>query len=119
MPKAAARIWLQVEEIRVERLQDITEESAIAEGIIDYEDGTYKNYFTQKGLREQDGVDCILAKGSFQSLWCSINGLESWDANPWVWVVKFKVLSTTGKPRTLGYQPDTGEYHFANKIIKP
>jgi hypothetical protein len=98
MPKAAARIWLQVEEIKVERLQDITEESAIKEGIIDYQDGTYRNYFTQKGLREQDGVHCILAKGSFQSLWCSINGLESWDANPWVWVVKFKVLSTTGKP---------------------
>jgi len=101
MPKAAARIWLQVEEIKVERLQDITEKGAKAEGIIDYEDGTYKNYFTQKGLREQDGVDCILAKGSFQSLWCSINGLESWDANPWVWVVKFKVLSTTGKPNNL------------------
>jgi len=114
-----AQLCIFAHQIFVEVLQDITEKGAKAEGIIYNGDGTYKNYFTQKGLREQDGVDCILPKGSFQSLWCSINGPESWDANPWVWVVKFKVLSTTGKPRTLGYQPDTGEYHFANKIIKP
>ena len=41
----------------------------------------------------------IPAFWSFNSLWCSINGGESWDANPWVWVVKFKELSRTGKPQ--------------------
>lgn len=65
-----------------------------------YEDGTYRNYFKKKGLREQDGVECLLAKGSFQSLWDSINDkpAKNWTANPCVWVISFKVLSTTGKP---------------------
>ncbi len=79
----------------------LNEEDAIAEGVLEFEDGTFKNYFTQKGLREIDGVECLLAKGSFQSLWCSINGLDSWKQNPWVWVIKFKVLSTTGKPENI------------------
>lgn len=106
MPKVAARIWLQITDIKVERLQQITEEDALAEGIIECEDGTYYNYFTQKGLRYRDGVECLLAKGSFQSLWCSINGLDSWAHNPWVWVISFKVLSKTGKPSTMpsGFQ---------------
>lgn len=82
MPKAVARIWLQVEEIRVERLQDITEEDAIAEGVTCYEAET----------------DWLTAKYGFEILWYKINGEESWKANPWVWVVKFKTLSTTGKP---------------------
>jgi len=46
--------------------------------------------FKKKGLRAVDGVECLLAKGSFQSLWQSINGPESWNANPWVWVVEFE-----------------------------
>lgn len=96
MPKEAARIWLQVEEIRVERLQDITEEDAIAEGVEKVGD-RFKNYY-QPGKTVKQVVGFLQAKISFKSLWNEINGEESWDSNPWVWVVKFKVLSTTGKP---------------------
>ncbi|MFO0415197.1 MAG: hypothetical protein ACK52I_28430 [Pseudomonadota bacterium] len=92
MPKAAARIFLEITDIRVERLNDISEEDALAEGVLQFEDGTFKNYFTQKGLRAADGVQCLLAKGSFQSLIASINGKEIIDKNPWVWVIKFKVI---------------------------
>lgn len=99
MPKAAARIWLQVEEIRVERLQDISEEDAESEGVqwirrtsgICFMDYTISEY-----------VFPMTAKNSFKSLWKKINGNDwniGWDINPWVWVVKFKVLSTTGKPQ--------------------
>lgn len=95
LPKVAARIWLQVESVRVERLKDITDSDAIAEGIesketklgpsyIDYETGYCNGLFD--------------ARRCFQSLWQLINGAESWQANPWVWVVSFKVLFTTGKP---------------------
>jgi hypothetical protein len=98
MLKAAARIWLQIKEIHVKRLQDISEEDSIAEGVVEYEDGTFKNYFKVKGLRAEDGVECLLAKGSYQSLWHNINGKNSWDSNPWVWVITFKVISTTGRP---------------------
>lgn len=97
MPKDACRIFLKVKSVRVERLKDITQEDSMSEGIFDYEDGTYKNYFTQKGLREKDGVECLLPKGSFQSLWCSINGVKSWDENPWVWVIEFEVINKSGK----------------------
>lgn len=103
MPKAAARIWLQVEEIRIERLQDIIEEDAIAEGIVGEKGKVSGVTWYKKFIRErvaqieelftQSAIEC------FMSLWQKINGEESWDLNPWVWVVKFKVLSTTGKPQ--------------------
>lgn len=101
MPKDAARIWLKIKAIRAEPLNDISEEDAKAEGVLEYEDGTFKNYFKAKGLRECDGVECLTAKASFQSLWCSINGIDSHESNPWIWVVEFDVLSTTGRPADL------------------
>lgn len=93
MPKEAARIWLQVTNIRVERLQYITEEDAKAEGVEKIGDGAFpwKHYGSNTAR-------CADAKTSFQSLWQGINGPESWQANPWVWCVSFKVLSTTGRP---------------------
>lgn len=93
MPKEAARIWLQVENVRVERLQDISEEDAKAEGVEKIGDSVFcwKHYSGQN-------AGCSDAKTSFQSLWQNINGDDSWQSNPWVWVVSFKVLSTIGKP---------------------
>lgn len=81
LPKEGSRIWLEVIEIRAERLQDISEDDATAEGF----------------CIEGD----IPASCHFASLWSKINGPESWDANPWVWVVSFNVLSTVGKPEAL------------------
>ncbi len=88
MPKAAARIWLEITNIKVERLQDISEEDAKAEGISRIYNTTslvYKNY-----LHSDDACN---AYKSFQTLWQSINGSESWDANPWVWVIEFKRIN--------------------------
>ena len=100
MPKTAARIWLEVEEVKVERLQDISEEDSYREGI--KSDGLMVHcavcnhgYHNGTDLICEDGF-FYTARSSFQSLWHSINGVGSWEANPWVWVVKFKVLSTTG-----------------------
>ena len=70
MPRWASRITLEVTGVRVERLQDINEEDALAEGV----------------------------EHAFRSLWESINGPGSWDANPWVWVVEFRRVSD-GKGR--------------------
>jgi hypothetical protein len=100
MPKAAARIWDEVVSVKAERVQDITEKDAIAEGIELglFDDGTetnvfrlYRNYLVS-GKFERSPID------SYQSLWTSINGPGSWDANPFVWVVTTKTLSTTGRP---------------------
>jgi hypothetical protein len=98
MPKTAARIWLEVEEVRVERLQDISEEDAKAEGVKSrfsdlFQEERYDDYLDMEGEYRSPA-------SSFQSLWQKINGPESWDANPWVWVVKFKVLSTKGVQST-------------------
>lgn len=107
MPKAAARIWLKVKSIRVERLQDISEEDAKAEGLEvvgTHQDGTplYKRY------KDHDYGDGLIMtapfsapQASFCNLWKSINGPDSWTENPWVWVVEYEVLTTTGKPEGL------------------
>jgi hypothetical protein len=84
MPRAACRITLENASVRVERLQDISEDDAIAEGV--------------------DGPMCAAAVGrapsrfnllpaaihGYSHLWESLNGAGSWDANPWVWVVEFR-----------------------------
>jgi hypothetical protein len=93
MPKEAARIWLQVTDVRVERLMDISIADAKAEGVEIITGGTfpYRHYGSST-------ASCSNAIASFESLWREINGDESWDTNPWVWAINFKVLSTTGKP---------------------
>lgn len=101
MPKDAARIWLQVDEIRIERLQDISDEDAIAEGIQKY--GPFGEF---KGSAHPNGGAMKFrayskATTAFRDIWEEINGQESWQTNPWVWVIKFKVLSTTGKPQNI------------------
>lgn len=88
MPKEAARIFLEVTDVRVERLQDISEEDAIAEGVEQHSDyGTtgYRHYG-----RPNEALTDIDAKWSFETLWESINGKESWNENPFVWVYDFK-----------------------------
>ena len=76
MPRAASRITLEVVSVRVERLNDISEEDAIAEGC-PYGVGGWM-------------VDPAVGDKQFPTLWERINGPGSWDANPWVWVVEFK-----------------------------
>jgi hypothetical protein len=103
MPKTAARLWLQITGIRVERLQTITEDDAKAEGVERWIEERmrskpeyYKIYYREPG--DIDSHYCSTAQCSFETLWRSINGPESWDANPYVWVIEFKVISKTGKP---------------------
>lgn len=91
MPKKAARIWLKVTNVRVERLHDISKRDSLAEGVFEIEkDEAYTDYMKQAGAYSGP-------IGSFLSLWESINGLDSVLANPWVWVIDFKVVSTTGR----------------------
>lgn len=89
MPRKYSRITLEMTNVRVERLQDISEEDAKAEGI-EQIDGLWKNYLPE-GILGWISIDD--PRESFRTLWTSINGPESWNANPWVWVVEFKRLS--------------------------
>ncbi|MGK4351076.1 hypothetical protein ACSMFN_12425 [Enterobacter sichuanensis] len=70
MPRWASRILLEITDVRVERLNDISEEDARSEGI--------------SGSSARD------IKEAYAALWRSIYGSDSWQANPWVWVIVFK-----------------------------
>lgn len=85
MPRVASRITLEVTGVRVERLQDISRADALAEGIVIQPDGGF-------GLWDGEHYHYTDPRESYWSLWESINGPDSWDANPWVWVVEFKHL---------------------------
>ncbi len=83
MPRWAARITLQITGVRVERLQDISEHDALAEGV---------NYH----ILSEQAAEFVRGKShlppavlKYGDLWESINGHGSWDANPYVWVVEF------------------------------
>ena len=88
MPRWASRITLEVTGVRVERLQDISGADAKAEGVdpIPFSNGTTEAIWEPGyGVEGQDSYT-----PAFQQLWGRINGPESWDANPYVWVVWFK-----------------------------
>jgi energy-coupling factor transporter ATP-binding protein EcfA2 len=78
MPRWASRITLDLVDVRIERLQDISEADAIAEGV-------ERNYLT-----DEDSFPCSSAAAGFRTLWDSINPAHGWAINPWVWVVEFK-----------------------------
>jgi len=100
MPRWASRILLEITDVRVERLNNISHEDAEREGIhIEVWDQTVvaRNYAAEDEFFQfwsEDFPHYVnmndLYRASFQSLWKSIYGEESWQANPWVWVIEFK-----------------------------
>lgn len=79
MPRWVSRISLQITDVRVQRLQDISEEDAEAEGASPEAVGKPDGSFA--------GVSCI---PDYRAIWNEIRGAGSWDANPWVWAISFK-----------------------------
>lgn len=98
LPKWGSRLWLEIEDITIERLQKISPEDAIAEGII----SAYQPLFSE--TRYKDYLDPSPDKmwrdpvSSFKSLWGSIHGQDAWKANPFVWVITFKVIDNPHTP---------------------
>lgn len=82
MPRWACRLELEITGVRVERLNDISKEDALAEGVM-----------------QKYAVDCVRAghdynaKPLFKSLWERINGKGSWAVNPWVWALTFQRIT--------------------------
>ena len=99
MPKEAARIWLEVTNVRVERLQDISDDDCMKEGIRAWtKDGKLYKYYPAD--EEGDYPNCAWSecprtpKEAMEKVWDSTikkSDLEryGWDANPWVWVIEF------------------------------
>jgi hypothetical protein len=94
MPRWASRILLEVVSVRVERLQEISQEDAIAEGIERVGGAAscspWRNYLI--GKPGEMSLHCSAPSRSFQTLWDSINASRGfgWDVNPWVWVIEFR-----------------------------
>ena len=76
MPRWASRITLRITAVRVERLQDISEDDARAEG--------------WPGPVTETGFPIASPLAWFANVWTSINGPGAWEANPWVWAIAFE-----------------------------
>jgi hypothetical protein len=88
MPRIASRIHLEIVAVRIERLQEISEEDALAEGVkAKWEPGCSGRLMEAIG-----GLSFRPAASAYADLWEQINGGGSWDSNPWVWVVEFRRL---------------------------
>ncbi|QFT55616.1 hypothetical protein [Microbulbifer sp. THAF38] len=91
MPRWASRITLEITNVRVERIQDISEEDAIAEGI---RNSTLQIPLTKAVMYHHEPWPTPVcgesARDAYGALWESINGKDSWDKNPWVWVIEFR-----------------------------
>ncbi|MEB0123797.1 hypothetical protein QN391_24385 [Pseudomonas sp. CCI1.2] len=92
MPRRASRITLEITEVHKERLRDIPDEQAIAEGFSALHDGMH-GYFANHLPPPSAGISTtpVIA---FAVFWQSLNGVESWDDNPWVWVVGFRRITS-------------------------
>jgi len=95
MPRSASRLTLEITAVRVDRLQEISEADAQAEGIErvggEYSCSPWRNY--RIGQPGEMSCHCSSKARSYMTLWESINGPGSWAANPWVWVIEFKRVS--------------------------
>jgi hypothetical protein len=112
MPKWACRLWLRVTDVRVERLQDIGDEDAVAEGCLTNDEAAYELSGdpgswpcpdcggdgvhgaldeASLGFYEVDCTTCDTPRKRFICLWDSLTKPgTSWDDNPWVWVIQFE-----------------------------
>ena len=108
MPRWACRLVLPIVSVRVERVQDITEEDARAEGVPHNGDRPIDKSWCAtclgNGIVERfafgmvsvdDCSECDTAKKLFRNIWRSLYGQESWDANPWVWVAEWKEIEVS------------------------
>lgn len=84
MPRWASRITLEITDVRVERLQDITDVESMREGIQNLTTCSHGDFGIPGAVTAQN------PRRAFQLLWESIYGKGSWQANPWVWVIEFK-----------------------------
>lgn len=90
MPEWAARLFLQITEVRCERLQGIKPEDCEAEGIEGVTQGSPVRGQPYETYTNGDGLEYGTPKEAFESLWDSIHNEHTWDSNPHVWVYKFK-----------------------------
>jgi hypothetical protein len=107
MPKEAARTWLEVVSVTAKRIQDITEQEAIAAGVqfitAENKDRYYRHYMADNadlGLKDRHYSIQNNPIASFRTLWDKHHP-GSWERNDWVWMSSVKIISTIGKPKKI------------------
>jgi len=92
MPRWASRIELAITQVRFQRLQDISEQDAVAEGVQAVRGTTRGEDF----LADEEDQDLLGPIDLYRAVWESLQGVGNWEANPWIWVVEFRVLGKSG-----------------------
>lgn len=105
MPRWASRLTLTVTDVRVQRLRDISEADAVAEGVEPLHTGYFPYGITTfmttfVGDREVPAQCCRTAQHSYEMLWNSLHGPDAWDRNPWVCALTFTVEKRNIDART-------------------
>lgn len=94
MRRIDSRITLEITSVRVERLQDISEADAMAEGIVECpipaDDEGPRRIGYMVGPDDGKSGLAVTAANAYRELWEQINGPDSWAANPWVWAIEFR-----------------------------
>jgi hypothetical protein len=88
MPRWASRMELEIRNIRLQPLQDITDQEAVAEGVRVIRNGVKEDDY----LADEEDEDLLGAVDLYRAVWESLHGVGSWDANPWVWVMEFQTV---------------------------
>lgn len=115
MPRDASRITLEIADVRVERLQEISVQDARAEGLTTItKDGLSWKY----GIPDRDGLPGTDDTGwpwqaweldprrAYRTLWEKLHGAGSWAANPWVWVIEFRRVGAEVKAASVPLHED-------------
>lgn len=93
MPKSACRTFLEITDRKIERVQDISEEDAVCEGV------WLDRSVSPAGYTVHGMPHWPTAREAFKVLWSGINGEPSWEQSPWIWCITFKRID---KPSTFG-----------------
>jgi hypothetical protein len=88
MPRWASRMELEITDVRLQRLQDISEQDAAAEGVQVVRDGVTEDDY----LADEEDEDLLGAVDLYRAVWESLHGVGSWDQNPWIWVVTIRTV---------------------------
>lgn len=88
MPRWASRIELEITQVRLQRLQDISDADALAEGIQAIHGSNPADYF----LADEEDEDLLGPADLYRAVWEPLHGAGSWERNPWIWVVEFRGL---------------------------
>ena len=115
MYKSLARLWREITEIRVERVQEISKKDAIKEGIEKNKWGNWKSYLPLKP-DEQDFEGWLDPRNSFMELWDSINGPGAWERNDHCWAISYEEIVAAGMAQPTNGEKTSDDYICPNSV---